>query len=95
LIHLLVSSGSNVNAQDFAGRSPLHIACEKNHELSVRSLLLELSDPFKKDHEGREPCDVTKNKNLHSLLKRARLVNKKMILVTFSSLYGKYQTLRK
>jgi ankyrin repeat protein len=70
----LINKGANINAEDIAGRTPLHIAAGKNHIESLKILLFEMADPFKRDKEGKQAIDMTTDNKCKFYLSRARIV---------------------
>jgi RNA polymerase primary sigma factor len=60
-VELHLQSGSDVNATDEKGRSPLMLAAAKGRQDICRLLLLEGADPTLKDHEGRDALSVAKS----------------------------------
>jgi ankyrin repeat protein len=40
---------ANPNPKNYIGRTPLHLACEYNHNESIFILLFEIGDPLIKD----------------------------------------------
>jgi ankyrin repeat protein len=71
---MLIQWGSNVDDEDFVGRTALHLAASNNYVESVKVLLLELANPFKKTREGKTPFTLTTNSEIKRYLDRARIV---------------------
>jgi hypothetical protein len=72
-----------------AGRTALHIAAKYNYLESVKVLLYELANPFRKDHGGKMAIDLTKSLIVQYFLNRARLVKINIIfLVTYYPFNG-------
>jgi len=51
----MVESGTDVNAQDQYGRTPLHITAEENHDIDMRVLIDLGADINARDKQGRTP----------------------------------------
>ncbi|TQN67290.1 Ankyrin-3, partial [Colletotrichum shisoi] len=66
-IRLLVSRGSDINAQTFVGVTPLHISVMQQNEPTA-ALLLELGACHLKTKKGETPLDIAVNKNNRSLV---------------------------
>ena len=62
-----------------AGRTALHIAAKYNYLESVKVLLYEIANPFRKDHCGEMAIDLTKSLMIQFFLTRARLVKINLI----------------
>jgi ankyrin repeat protein len=84
IIPMLLRYGSKIDAEDYSGRTALHIASESNNLESVRILLFELATPFKENHEGKMPVDLTTNRIIKFYLERAK--NVIFILIKNSSI---------
>lgn len=69
-----IKKGANINAEDIAGRTPLHVAVLLNNIESVMMLLYELANPFSCDKDGRKPIDLTINRTIIFILKRVVLL---------------------
>lgn len=67
---LLITFGVIIDTEDFAGRTPLHIACYYNSIECIKILLLENASPLKKTVEGKTPSDLTDNTFVKYLLSR-------------------------
>ena len=61
-VELLLRSGSDVNAMDAKGRSPLMLAASKGHQDVCRLLLLQGADPTIRDHEGHEALAIARSR---------------------------------
>ncbi|OBR05379.1 ankyrin-2 ankyrin [Colletotrichum higginsianum IMI 349063] len=66
-IRLLVSRGSDINAQTAVGITPLHISVMHQNE-PIAALLLELGARHLKTKKGETPLDIAMNKNKKSLM---------------------------
>lgn len=70
----LVAHGADINAADYDGRTPLHLAAAEGKEMAVSYLLNHGANPSAKDRWGATPTTDAKNhghKSLESRLKRA------------------------
>ena len=74
MIPILISKGANINSEDISGRTPLHIAAVTNHLESLKILLYELANPFKRNKDGKLPIDLTEDNKCKFYLSRARIV---------------------
>lgn len=74
MISIAVKNGVSVNAEDFAGRTPLYIASLMNNVESVMILLYELANPFYKDRDGKTAMDVATNNTIINIFKRTTLL---------------------
>ncbi len=87
----LIDRGIDINAKDENGKTPLHIAAEKNNaELATiicKSLLTKKSnppfaDPFIKDSQGKKPMEYATNQATKDVLKQAQDIKLKTVLRT-------------
>lgn len=74
MISIAVKNGVSVNAEDFAGRTPLYIASLMNNVESVMILLYELANPFYKDKNGKTAMDVATDNTIIYIFKRTTLL---------------------
>ena len=77
----IIQFGSNINLQDFKGRTALHFACINHDITAVIILLYYLSNPYIKDNNGESPLDIALNSGqdnyiIKDLLIRCRLIRK-------------------
>jgi ankyrin repeat protein len=72
MIPILIKYGASIDAQDFSGRTPLHVACQYNHIECVKVLLNELANPLLFDNNGKMPIYYSKNKIITFFLQRAK-----------------------
>ncbi len=72
MIPILIKYGANVNAQDFSGRTPLHVASQYNNIECVKVLLNELANPLLFDGDGKMAIYYSKNKIMTFFLQRAK-----------------------
>lgn len=76
IIKFILSRGAKIDVEDATGKTPLHIACLYNKVENVKVLLYEYASPFKMDHEGHLPIDLTTDGVIKFFLERCRaLVN--------------------
>jgi ankyrin repeat protein len=71
--------GSIIDSEDDSGRTALHVASLFNNKESVKILLFEIANPFKKTNKGDLPIDLTTNLLIQFLLERAKnlhIINK-------------------
>lgn len=83
LISFAIHKGANPNRKDFAGQTPLHIACREANFESIMVLLFEQANPFSKDNKDNY-CDETidvnnyyekeRNNKIKKMIKRARML---------------------
>lgn len=57
-MHVLIDAGSDVNALDSSGNTPLHVSAGSGHVDVVRLLLDNGADLYAVDKEGLTPADV-------------------------------------
>ena len=70
IIPKLTSLGSNVNAVDYLGRTPLHVAVMENNLESTVFLFLFLSDPLKEDNFKKKVIDYAKDFRMVNIIKK-------------------------
>jgi hypothetical protein len=63
-----------IDEEDISGRTALHVAALKNNRESVKMLLVDMADPFKKTHQNKLAIDLTTDNIIKFYLDRARLV---------------------
>lgn len=80
MITTLIKQGANVNAQDIAGRTALHIAAMNNFIETIKILLYELADPFIKNNDGKMSIDMTSDIKCKFFLSKARIVRNSLII---------------
>jgi 60kDa lysophospholipase len=68
----LLASGADVNAVDYAGRSPLHLAAAEGHADAVAALLARGADPDARDRAGQTPGDEAARRGHADLSARLR-----------------------
>ncbi len=64
LEHRITEFGDDVNGQDAAGRTPLHIATENNWEEVASVLLRNGADPELRDSRGNRPLEVARKDSI-------------------------------
>jgi ankyrin repeat protein len=72
-IPLLIEAGADVNAPGDQGLTPLHHACQTDHEATVQVLLQHHADISLRDDKGNTPLDVAL---LHKRSRTAELLRK-------------------
>ena len=73
-ISYLIKKGIDINATDFLGRTPLHIACFLNNIECILTLLYEMAYPFFKDKSGNTPEMLNKDSKIKYIFKRVKLL---------------------
>ena len=73
-ISYLIKKGIDINAPDFLGRTPLHIACFLNNIECILTLLYEMAYPFFKDKSGNTPEMLNKDSKIKYIFKRVKLL---------------------
>jgi ankyrin repeat protein len=58
LVRVLIDLGADVNAQDAAGDTPLHLAAEQGHDDTCQQLLAGGASLTLRNSEGKIPGDV-------------------------------------
>ena len=74
MMSIAIKNGVSINAEDYAGRTPLYLASLLNNVEAVMILLYELANPFNKDKDGLYPMDVAKNQTIIYMFKRTTLL---------------------
>lgn len=74
MMSIAIKNGVSINAEDYAGRTPLYLASLLNNVEAVMILLYELANPFNKDKDGLSPMDVAKNQTIIYMFKRTTLL---------------------
>lgn len=72
LVALLIANGTDLNAEDIMGRTPLHIAAEDGHLDEVRLLITHGADVQAKDDYGSRPlelADINRREDVASFLR--------------------------
>lgn len=70
-ISFAVKNGAVINALDYTGRTPLHVACSRGNLQSVMVFLYEMAYPFYKDNNRKAPIDLTTDYQITYILKRS------------------------
>jgi ankyrin repeat protein len=70
ILRELIKRGAHVSARDSMGRTPLHIAAERNHVAAAQLLLESGSKIMPRDKKGRTPLDMAESSEMIKLLKR-------------------------
>lgn len=70
-ISFAVKNGAVINALDYTGRTPLHVACSRGNLQSVMVFLYEMAYPFYKDNNRKAPIDLTTDYQIIYILKRS------------------------
>ena len=82
IIPRLVGYGSNVNAQNYIGETPLLIGVKRKFIESVVFLLIYIASPFIKDNKGFGILDYSKSEY------RMKIIFKKIISLHYQSIFG-------
>lgn len=69
VIRCLKAKPQLANARDTKGRTPLHVAAEKNLADTARLLLNMGAEPGQKNSEGKTPLEVAREKGSRSVVK--------------------------
>ncbi len=69
LLSELITRGAHVSSLDSNGRTPLHIAAERNHLFAARLLLKAGAKVMPRDKEGKTPLDLAESGEMIKLLK--------------------------
>ena len=76
----IIINGANINQQDYIGKTPLHLACEKNRFECVFILLYETANPFIKDNSKKTAFDYWKSNDfvyqydINKIIKRVEIL---------------------
>jgi len=69
VIECLKAKPQLANARDAKGRTPLHLAAERNMADTTRLLLKMGADPSQKNSDGKTPAEVAREKGSHAAAK--------------------------
>ena len=75
----IIQYGSNVNHQDFNGRTALHFASKNNDIISVTILLYFLANPSIKDTNEKIPLNYVENNGHDSYIIKELLIRTEII----------------
>lgn len=70
ILRELIKRGARIAARDSSGRTPLHIAAERNHMAAARLLLESGSTVMPRDKKGRTPLEIAESSEMIKLLKQ-------------------------
>ena len=76
----IILNGANFNQQDYIGKTPLHLACEKNRFECVFILLYEMANPFIEDNSKKTAFDYWKSNDyvyqydINKIIKRVKII---------------------
>ena len=65
----LIARGAHVSSLDSNGRTPLHIAAERNHLFAAQLLFKAGAKVMPRDNEGKTPLDLAESGEMIKLLK--------------------------
>lgn len=73
MLKLLHAYGSDLNAKDSRGRTPIYMAAKNDHAEAVKILLGLNADPFIRCIKKLSPQDVTDDESLKLALKKSKM----------------------
>jgi len=71
VLQKLLRAGAYVSSKDLKGRTPLHIAAERNHVYAARLLLASGAKVMPRDARGQTPLDLAESGEMITLLKKS------------------------
>ena len=72
---LISDFGACINAVDYVGRTPLHLAVQMNSVESAALLLMEGASTTVLDYNGKRPSDYCKTKLMKDICSRGMMLN--------------------
>lgn len=70
IVETLLERGSDVSAEDYLGRTPLHYAAERGNYTAAEVLLRSSAKVAARDHLKKTPLDLAKSREVISLLRQ-------------------------